>query len=62
MTQTDIPEFEKVRLGASLTFGYNSFNFVASYSLNPFFTDALTTDGQEVNFRTIQVGLVFYIL
>jgi len=60
--QTDIPEFQKLRLGTSLTLGYNSFNFVASYSLNPFFNDAITTDGQEVNFRTIQVGLMFYIL
>jgi hypothetical protein len=62
VTQTDIPEFQKLRLGASLTFGYNSFNFIASYSINPFFKDAMTTDGQEVNFRTIQVGIVFYIL
>ncbi len=62
VTQTDIPEFQKVRYGTSLTLGYNSFNFIASYSLNPFFKDAMTTDGQEVNFRTIQVGIVFYIL
>ena len=62
VTQTDIPEFEKMRLGTSITFGYNSFNFIASYSLNPFFKDAITTDGQEVNFRTLQVGMMFYIL
>lgn len=62
VTQTDIPEFQKLRLGTSLTFGYNSFNFIASYSINPFFKDAMTTDGQEVNFRTIQAGMVFYIL
>jgi hypothetical protein len=62
VNQTDIPEFQKLRLGTSLTLGYNSFNFIASYSLNPFFKDAITTDGQEVNFRTIKVGMVFYIL
>lgn len=62
VTQTNIPEFQKIRLNASLTFGYNSFNFMASYSLNPFFKGALTTDGQEVNFRTIQLGMVFYLL
>jgi hypothetical protein len=60
--QTDIPEYDKLRLGTSLTLGYNSFNLIASYSINPFFKDAITTDGQEVNFRTIQVGMVFYIL
>lgn len=62
VNQTNIPEFQKLRLGTSLTLGYNSFNFIASYSLNPFFKDAITTDGQEVNFRTIKVGMVFYIL
>ena len=62
VTQTNIPEFQKIRMNASLTFGYNSFNFMASYSLNPFFKGALTTDGQEVNFRTIQLGMVFYLL
>ena len=62
VTQTDIPEFQKLRLGTSFTFGYNTFNFFASYSINPFFKDAMTTDGQQVNFRTIQVGLMFYIL
>jgi hypothetical protein len=62
MNKSDIPEFQKLRLGTSLTLGYDSFNFIASYSLNPFFKDAVTTDGQEVNFRTIQVGMVFYIL
>jgi hypothetical protein len=60
--QTNIPEFQRLRFATSLTLGYNSFNFIASYSLNPFFKDAVTTDGQEVNFRTIQVGMVFYIL
>jgi hypothetical protein len=62
VSQTNIPEFQKLRLGTSLTFGYSSFNFTASYSLNPFFKDAITTDGQEVNFRTIKLGIVFYIL
>jgi hypothetical protein len=62
VVQTDIPEFQKLRLGTSLTLGYDSFNFIASYSLNPFFKDATTTDGQEVNFRHLQVGMVFYIL
>jgi hypothetical protein len=62
VTQTNIPEFQKLRLNTSLTFGYNSFNFVASYSINPFFKDAITTDGQIVNFRTVQLGMVFYLL
>ena len=60
--QTDIPEFDKLRLSATLNFGYNTFNFFASYSINPFFKDATTTDSQAVDFKTIKLGLIFYIL
>ncbi len=62
VNQTNIPEFERVRMGASLSFGYNTFNFYAYYSINPFFKNAVTTDNQTVDFRTIKVGLIFYIL
>tara|TARA_R110002049_G_scaffold70367_4_gene181812 strand:+ start:2803 stop:3579 length:777 start_codon:yes stop_codon:yes gene_type:complete len=62
VNQTKIPEFDPVRLGATLSFGYNTFNFFAYYSINPFFKDAVTTDGQNVEFKTIKIGLMFYIL
>ncbi len=62
INQTDIPEFDKLRLGASLSFGYNTFNFYVYYSINPFFKNAVTVDNQNVDFRTIKVGLMFYIL
>lgn len=62
VNQTDIPEFNSVRLGATLSFGYNTFNFFAYYGINPFFNDAVTDTGEPVEFRTIKVGLIFYIL
>lgn len=62
VNQTKIPEFDPLRLSATLSFGYNTFNFFASYSINPFFKDAETVDGETVNFRTLKVGLMFYIL
>ncbi len=62
VNQSDISEFEKLRMGASFSFGYNTFNFYAYYSINPFFKDAVTTEGQSVDFRTVKVGLMFYIL
>ncbi|MGO3182576.1 MAG: outer membrane beta-barrel protein [Aequorivita sp.] len=62
VNQTKIPEFDRLRLSATLSFGYNTFNFFASYSLNPFFEDAVTVDGEKVDFRTLKVGLMFYIL
>jgi hypothetical protein len=60
--QTDIPEFENLRFGTTFSFGYNTWNFFTYYSLNPFFKNAVTTDGKEINFKTIQVGLIFYLL
>lgn len=62
VSQTDIPEFDPFRSAISLSFGYNTFNLYASYTINPFFKDATTTDGQQVDFRTVRVGLIFYIL
>ncbi|NND61940.1 MAG: PorT family protein [Flavobacteriaceae bacterium] len=63
VAQTDIPEFEQLRMGATLAFGYSTFNFYAYYSLNPFFKDAQTIDTQEeVSLKTIKLGIIFYIL
>lgn len=61
--QTDIPEFNRTRLAATLSFGYNKVNFYAYYSINPFFDNAVTTNtGENVDFRTIKLGIIFYIL
>lgn len=62
VNQTKISEFEPLRLSATLSFGYNTFNFFASYSVNPFFKDAVTVDGENVDIRTLKIGLMFYIL
>lgn len=62
VNQTKIPEFDPIRLSATLSFGYNTFNFIASYSINPFFKDAYTVDGARVDLRTLKLGLIFYIL
>lgn len=63
VSQTDIPEFQRFRLGATLSFGYGTFNFYAYYSINPFFKDATTIDtSEEVNMRTLKLGINFYIL
>lgn len=59
--ESDIPEFERFRLGATFTFGYNTFNFNFYYSLNSFFKDA-EIDGESLELRTFQVGLMFYLL
>ena len=62
VNQTKIPEFNPVRISATLSFGYNTFNFFASYDLNPFFDKNFTIDGINKDMKTIKVGLMFYIL
>ncbi|MBX2826959.1 MAG: PorT family protein [Flavobacteriaceae bacterium] len=63
VSQTDIPEFERVRLSAHLSFGYGTFNFYTSYSINPYFKDAQTVNtGENIDFRTLKLGIIFYIL
>lgn len=62
VNQTKIPEFNPLRLSATISLGYDTFNLFASYSINPFFTDAVTVEGESVDFRTLKVGLLFYIL
>lgn len=61
VVQTDVPEFDRFRLGATFTFGYNTFNFHFYYSLNSFFKDAYIQD-EQVELSTLKMGLMFYIL
>lgn len=58
---TDVPEFQRFRLGTTFSFGYNTFNFQVYYSLNPFFKDA-SLNGEEFGMTTFKLGLMFYIL
>lgn len=62
IVQTNIPEFNKMRLGATLSFGYNTVNFYGYYGINPFFDDATTTNGSTIDMTTLKLGLIFYIL
>jgi len=61
ITVTNIPELDKFRLGTTLTFGYNTFNFHVYYSLNPMFNNAKLEE-EPINMSVFKVGLMFYIL
>lgn len=57
---TDTDNF---RYGLMLNFGYNTFNIHAYYALNHLFDAGTSTlDGQDVQFRPLRIGLIFYIL
>lgn len=62
VNQTKIPEFDPVRISATLSFGFNTFNFFASYSVNPFFKEAYSVDEKRIDLKTLKVGLMFYVL
>lgn len=59
--QSKIPELDRLNLGATFTFGYNTFNFYFYYSINSLFKDA-TIQNQPLELRTFQVGLMFFLL
>lgn len=60
--QTDIDEFDPVRVAATFTFGYDKINFFAAYSVNPFFKDTTTIQNEEITFQPLKLGFIFYIL
>ena len=60
---TNIPEIEKWRWSANLSFGYNKINFYAKYDINNLFQkDTYTTDGSLLEIKPLQFGFIFYIL
>ncbi len=61
--QTKIDELNRWRMGATFTFGWNTFNFHFYYSLNTLFDDnALINEVDSVGLNPIKIGLMFYIL
>ncbi|WP_394747404.1 porin family protein [Spongiimicrobium salis] len=49
--------------GVTLSFGYNTFNIHAYYGLNSLFNDGVqTTTGEDIGFRPLRLGIIFYIL
>ncbi|MFV8226401.1 porin family protein [Christiangramia aquimixticola] len=57
----DLDELNRLRAGATFTFGYNTFNFQVYYSLIPFFKDAQLQE-EQIEVSTFKIGLTFYIL
>ncbi len=60
--QTEIDELNRWRMGATFTFGWNTFNFHFYYSLNTLFNSEALIEGQEVGLNPVRIGLMFYIL
>lgn len=54
-------DLDKIQYGPYISFGYNTWNFHAYYGLNSVYKSASTVDG-PLEFKTLNIGLMFYIL
>lgn len=55
------PDMAKWQYGPTLSVGYNTWNFHVYYGMNPLF-DSGTLNGEKLDMRTLNLGLMFYIL
>ncbi|MEC5164454.1 hypothetical protein RCH18_000170 [Flavobacterium sp. PL11] len=54
-------DFNQFQYGAYVSAGYNTINLYAYYGLNPLFKSA-NLDGEKIKIRSLNLGLIFYIL
>ena len=62
INQTKLEELDRLRYGATLSIGWNTFNFYLYYSLNSFFDRTAITNENPIDINTLKFGLIFYIL
>lgn len=55
------PDVNKLQYGLYLSTGYNTWNVYAYYGLSPMYK-ARTITGENINMKTMNIGLIFYIL
>ncbi|PAM92426.1 hypothetical protein B4N84_25885 [Flavobacterium sp. IR1] len=56
------PDVNKLQYGAYIAAGYNTWNVYFYYGLNPLFKDVQTISGEKIDIKTMNIGLIFYIL
>ncbi|CAM3569476.1 porin family protein [Flavobacterium chungbukense] len=52
----------KFQYGPYIAAGYNTWNVYLYYGLSPLFNSATTLSGEKINMKTLNAGLIFYIL
>jgi hypothetical protein len=57
------PDINKLQYGLYISAGYNTWNVYAYYGLNSLFDKSVkTVSGESIAMKTMNVGLIFYIL
>lgn len=59
---TNNTDLNKLVYGVYLSAGWNTWNFHAYYGLNPIFKSGVLNNGENVKLRSLNLGLMFYIL
>jgi hypothetical protein len=54
-------DLSKIQYGTYIDFGYNSLNFYVYYGLNSIYKTG-TIDNKNIDLKTVNFGLMFYIL
>lgn len=55
-------DLNKLQFGPYIAVGFNTWNFQAYYGVNPLYKNVTTNGGEAVDMKTLNVGLMFYIL
>jgi hypothetical protein len=55
-------DINKFQYGPYLAAGYNTWNVYLYYGLSPLFNSATTLSGEKINMKSLNAGLIFYIL
>lgn len=55
-------DINKIQYGMYIATGYNTWNLNVYYGLNPLFKSEAKLNGESIDARTLNVGLMFYIL
>lgn len=58
---TNNDDFNKLLYSLYLTAGFNTLNVYACYGLNPIFK-SVTVNGEKTNMKSLNIGVIFYIL
>ncbi|WP_456312751.1 porin family protein [Pseudomonas shirazensis] len=56
------PDINKFQYGPYISAGYNTWNVYMYYGLNPLFNNVKTFSGSDLEVKTMNIGLIFYIL
>lgn len=59
---TNLDHLNRLQYGLELNFGYNTWNFHATYVLNNLFNNDAQINGVPIEVSPLKVGLMFYIL